>query len=81
MLAGTFPMLAGLGTRLFETCHRFFISIFRAMVNEDGRGGLAPASPWFGLLGVGLKRRRPVEAVRRLRYVTWATEALDWELV
>ena len=43
--------------------HRFFIAISRAVVNEDGRGGLAP-DPMVWSAGGRHKRRRPVEAVR-----------------
>ena len=43
--------------------HRFFISISRAVVNEDGRGGTAPHHMVWSA-GGRPKRRRPVEAVR-----------------
>ena len=43
--------------------HRFFIAISRAVVNEDGRGGLAP-DPMVWSAGGRHKRRRPIEAVR-----------------
>ena len=43
--------------------HRFFIAISRAVVNDDGRGGLAP-DPMVWCAGGKHKRRRPVEAVR-----------------
>ena len=43
--------------------HRFFISISRAVVDEDGRGGLAP-DPLVWSAGGRVKRRRPVEVVR-----------------
>ena len=42
--------------------HRFFIAISRAVVNDDGRGGLAP-DPMVWSAGGRHKRRRPVEAV------------------
>ena len=42
---------------------RFFIGISRAIVNEDGRGGLAP-DPMVWSAGGRRKRRRPVDAVR-----------------
>ena len=43
--------------------HPFFIAISRAVVNDDGRGGLAP-DPLVWSAGGRHKRRRPVEAVR-----------------
>ena len=43
--------------------HRFFIAISRAVVNEDGKGGVAP-DPTVWSAGGKHKRRRPVEAVR-----------------
>ena len=47
---------------VMRSLHRFFFAIARAVVNEDGRGGLAPdLMVWSA--GGGLKRRRPVEAV------------------
>ena len=43
--------------------HRFFIAISRTVVNDDGRGGLAP-DPMVWSAGGKQKRSRPVEAVR-----------------
>ena len=43
--------------------HRFFIAISRAVVNDDGRGGLAP-DPMVWSAGGKQKRRRQIEAVR-----------------
>ena len=43
--------------------HRFFIAISRAVVNDGGRGGLAP-DPLVWSAGGRHKRRRPVDAVR-----------------
>ena len=42
---------------------RFFIAISRAVVNEDGRGGLAP-DPMVWSAGGKRKQKRPIEAVR-----------------
>ena len=46
-----------------RSLHRFFIAIAWAVVNDDGRGGLAPV-PIVWSAGGRLKRRRLVEAVR-----------------
>ena len=43
--------------------HRFFNAISRAVVNEDGRGGLAPDPMVWGA-GGKKKQKRPIEAVR-----------------
>ena len=43
--------------------HRFFMAISRTVVNDDGRGGLAP-DPMVWSAGGRHKRKRPVEAVR-----------------
>ena len=43
--------------------HRFFIAIARAVVNHDGRGGVAP-DPLVWSAGARPKRRRPLCAVR-----------------
>ena len=43
--------------------HRFFIEISRALVNEDGKGGLAP-DPIVWSAGGKRKQKRPIEAVR-----------------
>ena len=48
---------------VMKKLHRFFIAISRAVVNEDGRGGLAP-DPMVWSAGGRRKLRRPVEAVR-----------------
>ena len=48
---------------VIRSLHRFFIGIARAVVNNDGHGGLAP-DPMVWSAGERLKRIRPVEAVR-----------------
>ena len=48
---------------VIKELHRFFIAISRAVVNDDGRGGLAP-DPMVWSAGGKRKLKRPVEAVR-----------------
>ena len=60
--------------------HRFFIAISRAVVNEDGRGGLAP-DPMVWSAGGRQKRRRPVEAFRDYAMLPGPHRLLGWWLV
>ena len=56
-------MLASASIRSFLTFTGFFIAISRAVVNEDGQGGLAP-DPTVWSAGGRHKRRRPIDSVR-----------------
>ena len=60
------------------TLHRFFIAISRAVVNHDGRDGLA-LDPLVWSAGALPKRRRLVHAVRDIS--PWATCIWDSEWV
>ena len=65
--------------------HRFFISISRAVVNEDGRGGIAP-DPLVWSAGGRIKRKRPVEAVRNYAMLPgpqrlWTGSWIQWPTI
>ena len=65
--------------------HRFLIAISRAVVNDDGRGGLAPDPMVWSAAGRH-KRRRPVEAVRDYAMLTgpprlWVGVWFQWPVV
>ena len=60
--------------------HRFFIAISRAVVNHDGRDGIAP-DPLVWSAGALSKRRRLVHAVRDRAFLPGPPGILDTEWV